>query len=86
MFLDQIKVADLDVRAGLLQLCPDFVFLLCGLCAGRAFLIFKTPAKRDTGHSGQAIQFLAARHKNSNRISQEYRQNLEEFRSDLEEI
>ncbi len=36
----------------------------------------KTPANRETGWVGQAIQFLAAGHKNS----QEYRKNSEEFR------
>jgi hypothetical protein len=29
----------LHVPAGHLQLCPDLCVLLCGLCAGRAFLI-----------------------------------------------
>ncbi len=39
MFLDQIKVADLHVTAGLLQLCPDLCVFLSRLLEGRASLI-----------------------------------------------
>jgi hypothetical protein len=40
----------------------------------------KTHAKRDTGYPGQAMQFLADGHKISILVSQEYRNNSEEFR------
>ncbi len=88
MFLDQIKVADLHVTAGLLQscrTCPDLSVLPCGLFAGRASLI---PRHLPTRHwiSWPINAILGCGAQKFELVLSEYRTNSEDFRSNFKEI
>ncbi len=92
MFLDQIKVADFHVAAGLLQLCPDLCGLLCKLFAGRASLIPRRlpidtldvlAKKCNPWRRGTRFEFVFSE---MQKDSEEFRRNLEEFQHNLDEI